>query len=663
MKDLVIVRGGGDIATGTIYKLVKSGFYVLILEIAHPSAIRRNVAFSEAVYEGKWQVEDMTCHLANDIKEAKQIMEAGSPALMIDPKGEMIKELQPIAVVDAILAKKNLGTTRDMAPITIALGPGFTAGEDVEIVIETMRGHRLGRIIKEGSAIPNTGIPGVIKGFGKERVIHSPAKGILRNICHITDMVTKGQLLAKIETADGEIVDVPASMDGLLRGLIRDGYPVTKGFKIADIDPRAEEYDNCFTISDKARCIAGGVLEALLYLKNNLSNQQEEQEVSIHTSEKQESKTIYADYAATHITKPTCVKEAVINALSLGNSGRGVNESSLDAARKIYEVRTKVDQFFDGFGPEQVVFTSGVTESLNTVIKGCLKKGDHVVTTFMEHNSVLRPLYEMEQQGVRLTITSPEISDIKQAMNEDTKMVIMTQASNVTGEVFDIQSIGKLCKEKGILFVVDTAQSAGVIPISMKNDNIDVLCFTGHKGLMGPQGIGGICIRKGVEICPLKTGGTGILSFSKTQPEALPQALEAGTLNGIGIAGLGAAIDFINTYGMDKIQEKEKRLIETFYKKIQEIKGIKIYHKNPLDFAKQTAICSINLEDYDSGSVSDELMERFHIQTRSGAHCAPLVHEHFGTIEQGMVRFSFGHETTMEEINQIIDAVKTLAEE
>ena len=663
MKDLVIVRGGGDIATGTIYKLVKSGFHVLILEISHPSAIRRNVAFSEAVYEGKWQVEDMICHFANDIKEAKLIMEAGNPALMIDPKGEMIQQLKPMAVVDAILAKKNLGTTRDMAPITIALGPGFTAGKDVDIVIETMRGHKLGRIIKEGSAIPNTGIPGVIKGFGKERVIHSPAKGILRNICHITDMVTKGQLLAKIETPEGEIVDVPASMDGLLRGLIRDGYPVTKGFKIADIDPRAEEYDNCFTISDKARCIAGGVLEALLYLKNDLPDQQEEQEISTHTSEKQESETIYADYAATHITKPTCVKEAVINALSLGNSGRGVNESSLDAARKIYEVRTKVDQFFDGFGPEQVVFTSGVTESLNTAIKGCLKKGDHVITTFMEHNSVLRPLYEMEQQGVRLTITSPEIRDIKQAINEDTKMVVMTHASNVTGEVFDIQSVGKLCKEKGILFVVDTAQSAGAVPISMKEDCIDILCFTGHKGLMGLQGIGGICIRKGVKIRPLKTGGTGILSFSKTQPEALPQVLEAGTLNGIGIAGLGAAIDFINTYGIDKIREQEKNLIETFYKNIGKIKGIKIYHENPLDFTKQTAICSINLEDYDSGSVSDELMERFHIQTRSGAHCAPLVHEHFGTTEQGMVRFSFGHETTMEEINQIVDAVKILAEE
>lgn len=660
MKDLVIVRGGGDIATGTIYKLVKSGFHVLILEIEHPSAIRRNVAFSEAVYEGKWQVEDMTCYLANDIKEAKQIMEAGNPALMIDPKGKMIKQLQPIAVVDAILAKRNLGTTRDMAPITIALGPGFIAGEDVDVVIETMRSHRLGRIIKEGSAIPNTGIPGMIKGFGKERVIHSPAKGILRNICHITDMVAKGQLLAKIETPDGEIVDVPASMDGLLRGLIRDGYPVTKGFKIADIDPRAEEYDNCFTISDKARCIAGGVLEALLYLKNNHFNEQKKQD---SLEENTIIKSIYADDAATHITKPECVKEAVMDAMTLGNSGRGVNENSLEAARKVYEVRTKLDQFFDGYGPEQVVFTSGITESLNTVINGVLKSGDHVITTFMEHNSVLRPLYEMEQKGVRLTITSPEISDIEQEISEDTKMVIMTHTSNVTGEVFDIRSVGKLCKEKGILFVVDTAQSAGVIPISMKKEYIDILCFTGHKGLMGPQGIGGICIKKGIKIRPLKTGGTGISSFSKTQPETLPQALEAGTLNGIGIAGLGAAIDHINAYGIDKIHEQETNLIKTFYKEMEKIKGIKIYHENPFDFTKQTAICSMNLEDYDSGRVSDELMERFHIQTRSGAHCAPLVHEHFGTIEQGMVRFSFGQETTMEEIDQIIDAVKILAEE
>ena len=423
-------------------------------------------------------------------------MKTGNPALMIDPNGEMIKQLHPIAVVDAILAKKNLGTTRDMAPITIALGPGFTAGEDVDVVIETMRGHRLGRIIKEGSAIPNTGIPGVIKGFGKERVIHSPAKGILRNICHITDMVSKGQLLAKIETPEGTIVDVPASMDGLLRGLIRDGYPVTKGFKIADIDPRAEEYDNCFTISDKARCIAGGVLEALLYLKNNLSDQQEEPNVPICTHEKQKVETIYADYAATQYHETRVCQGCSYERISTWQQRKRCQRSSLDAARKIYEVRTKVDQFFDGYGAEQVVFTSGITESLNTVIKGSLNHGDHVITTFMEHNSVLRPLYEMERQGVCLTITSPDVGDIKQAITKDTKMIVMTHASNVTGEMFDIQSVGKLCREKGILFVVDTAQSAGVIPISMKEDNIDILCFTGHKGLMGPQGIGGSVLEK-----------------------------------------------------------------------------------------------------------------------------------------------------------------------
>ena len=259
MKDLIIVRGGGDIATGTIYKLVKSGFHVLILEIAHPSAIRRNVAFSEAVYEEKWQVEDMTCHLAHDIKEAEQIMKAGNPALMSDPKGEMIEQLHPIAVVDAILAKKNLGTTRDMAPITIALGPGFTAGEDVDVVIETMRGHRLGRIIKEGSAIPTTGIPGVIKGFGKERVIHSPAAGIMHNRSRIGDIVEKDQIIAMVDE-----MPVYASLTGVLRGIIRDGYKVPKGMKIADIDPRKEQKKNCNTISDKARCIAGSVVEVLM---------------------------------------------------------------------------------------------------------------------------------------------------------------------------------------------------------------------------------------------------------------------------------------------------------------------------------------------------------------------------------------------------------------
>ena len=269
MKNLIIVRGGGDLATGTIYKLKKSGFQVLILEVQNPSAIRRNVAFCEAVYQGTQTVEDMTCYLVESVEQAEQFINEGKLCVLVDPMGESIARLKPLAVIDAILAKKNLGTNRNMAPITLALGPGFVAGEDVDAVIETKRGHNLGRVLWEGAAAPNTGIPGIIGGYGKERVIHCPAKGILRNVKKITDTVSRGEVIAVVETEEGN-VSVKATLDGILRGLIRDGYPVHVGFKMADIDPRAEEYENCFTISDKARCIAGGVLEALLQRKGEL---------------------------------------------------------------------------------------------------------------------------------------------------------------------------------------------------------------------------------------------------------------------------------------------------------------------------------------------------------------------------------------------------------
>ena len=269
MKNLIIVRGGGDLATGTIYKLKKSGFPVLILEVPNPSAIRRNVAFCEAVYQGTQTVEDMTCYLVESVEQAEQFINEGKLCVLVDPMGESIARLKPLAVIDAILAKKNLGTNRNMAPITLALGPGFVAGEDVDAVIETKRGHNLGRVLWEGAAAPNTGIPGIIGGYGKERVIHCPAKGILRTVKKITDTVSRGEVIAVVETEDGN-VPVEATLDGILRGLIRDGYPVHVGFKMADIDPRAEEYENCFTISDKARCIAGGVLEALLQRKGEL---------------------------------------------------------------------------------------------------------------------------------------------------------------------------------------------------------------------------------------------------------------------------------------------------------------------------------------------------------------------------------------------------------
>lgn len=270
MENLIIVRGGGDLATGTIYKLKKCGFPVLILETVNPSAIRRNVAFCEAVYQGIQTVEDVTCYLAESLDQAQQLLTEGKLAVLVDPVGASIPQLKPLAVVDAILAKKNLGMNRNLAPITVALGPGFVAGEDVDAVIETMRGHNLGRVFWEGTAAPNTGIPGVLGGFGKERVIHCPAKGFLRNVKKITDTVSKGDVIALVETENGD-VPVEATLDGILRGLIRDGYPVNVGFKMADIDPRTEELGNCFTISDKARCIAGGVLEAILQRKGELN--------------------------------------------------------------------------------------------------------------------------------------------------------------------------------------------------------------------------------------------------------------------------------------------------------------------------------------------------------------------------------------------------------
>ena len=266
MIELIIVRGGGDIATGIIYKLYKCGFQVLVLEIENPSAIRRHVAFSEAVYQGEQKVEDVTCVLVHSVDEAKAELAKRKLVMLVDSKGESIAKLKPMAVVDAILAKRNLGTQNEMAPIVIGVGPGFEAGKDVHAVVETLRGHNLGRVIYHGAAEKNTGIPGEIGGYGKERVIHSPAAGILRNKKKIGELVKKGEVVAVIENVDEKVL-VHATIDGLLRGMIRDGYPVTAGFKIADIDPRESEYDNCFTISDKARCIAGGVLEAILHLR------------------------------------------------------------------------------------------------------------------------------------------------------------------------------------------------------------------------------------------------------------------------------------------------------------------------------------------------------------------------------------------------------------
>ena len=266
MNNIVIVRGGGDLASGVIHKLHRCNIKVLVLECEHPTAIRRTVSFCNAVFENEMEVEGIKCRLAKNIDEIKRIFEDGDIPLIIDEKCEILDEIKPIALIDAIIAKKNIGTNKNMAPITIALGPGFYAGKDVDAVIETKRGHNLGRIIYEGYAAKNTGIPGDIKGYSKERVIHSPAEGVINNISHIADYVEKGQIIAKVGSEN-----VYASLSGILRGIIYDKTYVKKGLKIADIDPRKEELQNCYKISDKARCIGGGVLEALLnmcFIKN-----------------------------------------------------------------------------------------------------------------------------------------------------------------------------------------------------------------------------------------------------------------------------------------------------------------------------------------------------------------------------------------------------------
>ncbi len=260
MKELIVVRGGGDLATGVIQKLARAGMKVLVLEVEKPTAIRRTVALCEAVYEGRFQVEDIICVRVNTLEEAKACWDKGEVPLLVDPSGETIAAIKPDCVVVGILAKRNLGTNKEMAPVVIGLGPGFCAGEDVHAVIETMRGHDLGRLLLQGSALPNTGIPGEIGGKSELRVLHAPCKGVVENRKQIGDIAQQGDVLL---TIDG--MEVTAPFTGLIRGLIRPGAQVPKGMKIGDIDPRVTV--DWHTISDKARCLGGAVLEAFLYLK------------------------------------------------------------------------------------------------------------------------------------------------------------------------------------------------------------------------------------------------------------------------------------------------------------------------------------------------------------------------------------------------------------
>lgn len=376
---------------------------------------------------------------------------------------------------------------------------------------------------------------------------------------------------------------------------------------------------------------------------------------------------IYFDNAATTLHKPQAVVDAVVHAMTTaGNAVRGTHAGSLAASRTVYDARVKIAQFFHCSRADHVVFTANSTEALNIAISGTLGKGDHIISTDLEHNSVLRPLYYLEKQGAALSFVHADrkgcidYADFETLIRSDTKAIVCTHVSNLTGNALDLERIGAIAKAHQLLFIVDASQSAGCLDVDMERMQIDILCFTGHKGLMGPQGTGGLCIREGVEIRPFKRGGSGIHSYDREQPVSYPTRLEAGTLNSHGIAGLSAAVDYIRKIGIHMIQEKEQELMWRFYDGIHNIPGITIYG----DFStkNRAAILSLNIKGYDSGTVSDILSEEYDIATRSGAHCAPRMHQALGTVETGAVRFSFSWFNTREEVDIAIEAIREIAE-
>lgn len=377
---------------------------------------------------------------------------------------------------------------------------------------------------------------------------------------------------------------------------------------------------------------------------------------------------IYLDNAATTLRKPPCVAEAVVKAMeTAGNAGRGAHGASLGASGAIYRARRKLADFFGCPRADHVIFTPNATSALNIAIYGLLGPGDHAISTDLEHNSVLRPLYDLEERGMALDFVPADgrgrvrYDDFEALMRPNTRAIVCTHASNVTGNVLDIARIAQIAHRHGALLIVDASQTAGCLPIDMAKMGVDVLCFTGHKGLMGPQGTGGLCVRPGVELRPFMRGGSGVQSYERHQPSQYPTRLEAGTLNGHGIAGLSAAVDYIDQAGIEALYQREQALARRFYDAVSKIDGVTVYG----DFAHdpRAAIVSLNVRDFDSAMVADALYTDFGIATRPGAHCAPRMHAALGTEEQGAVRFSFSPFNTDEEIKTAVAAVRRISED
>ncbi len=377
---------------------------------------------------------------------------------------------------------------------------------------------------------------------------------------------------------------------------------------------------------------------------------------------------IYLDNAATTMHKPQTVIDAVTQAMcSLGNAGRGATSGALDAARTIHGCRAKLARLLGCPRADHVCFTPNSTAALNTVINGVVRPGDRVVTTVLEHNSVLRPLNRRAaERGVTVEHAGCDANgaldyeELERLVTPGTRAVVVTHASNVTGNAVDIARVAAMAHAAGALVIVDASQSAGTARIDMQAMGLDVVCFTGHKGLMGPQGTGGLAVAEGIDVAPWAMGGTGVHSFDPLQPLEWPTRLEAGTLNGHGIAGLSAGLDFIEAQGgVETIAAHERALAERFLSGAREIPSIVLY--GAFDQPARSAIVSLNVGDIDSAEISDALMQGWGIATRPGAHCAPLMHRALGTERQGVVRFSFGYFNTDKEVDTAIDALHDLA--
>lgn len=377
---------------------------------------------------------------------------------------------------------------------------------------------------------------------------------------------------------------------------------------------------------------------------------------------------IYLDNGATTVRKPDAVAKTVYKVISSGNYGnpsRGAYPIAVNANEIVYEVREKVAKLFNVSSSSLVTFTKNVTEALNTVIKGYLKKGDHVITTVYDHNSVLRPINQLIKNGVRCsylpldkTTNLIDLARLEELIQPETKMIVCTHASNVIGNLIDLKKIARACQRHNILFVVDAAQTAGVVPIDIQKLGIDVLCFTGHKSLYGPEGVGGICLRQPISIEPLIAGGSGIDSYNHAMPDRFPEKLEGGTLNVPGIAGLGAGIDYLLAHGVVGQGKKAIMLADMFAEQIAHQNNIKIYTNLA---APHVGTIGLNFIGVNSADISDYLSEQG-IAVRAGAHCAPLIHKSLGTVHQGIIRFSFCSFNTMEEVNKVSHLINQLAE-